>query len=98
MNVNPEHYVARQAYLRVTGPGILENQMDNFANASFAPDLIAAMQKALEGAVSTLPHPVSSGHIKSIAETILRSAYEGERDPNTLQTMALLELQISPKR
>jgi hypothetical protein len=72
--------------------------MDNFANASFAPDLIAVTQSALEGAVSTLPHPVSSGHIKSIAETILRSAYEGERDPNTLQTMALLELQISPKR
>jgi hypothetical protein len=72
--------------------------MDDFANASFAPELIAVMQSALEGAVSTLPHPVSSGHIKSIAETILRSANEGERDPNTLQTMALLELQISPKR
>jgi hypothetical protein len=45
--------------------------MVNFANASFAPDLIAAMQNALEGAVSTLPHPVSSSHVKSIAETIL---------------------------
>jgi hypothetical protein len=72
--------------------------MDNFANASFAPDLIAVMQDALEGAVSTLPHPVSSNHIKSIAEAILRSANEGERDPNTLQTMALLELQISPRK
>jgi hypothetical protein len=78
--------------------GILEDLMDDFANASFAPDLIAVMKNALEGAVSTLPHPVSSGHIKSIAETILRSANEGERDPNTLQTMALLELQISPRR
>jgi hypothetical protein len=78
--------------------GIFENLMDNFANASFAPDLIAIMQDALEGAVSTLPHPVSSNHIKSIAETILRSANEGERDPNTLQTMALLELQISPRK
>jgi len=72
--------------------------MDDFANASFAPDLIEAMQKALEGAASTLPHPVSSNHIKSIAETILRSAHEGERDPNTLQIMALLELQISPRK
>jgi hypothetical protein len=71
--------------------------MDNFANASFAPDLIAVMQSALEGAVSTLPHPVSSSHIKSIAESILRSTNEGERDSNTLQTMALLELQISPR-
>ena len=78
--------------------GIFENLMDNFANASFAPDLIAVMQNALEGAVSTLPHPVSSSHIKSIAETILRSANEGERDPNTLKTMALLELQISPRK
>jgi hypothetical protein len=72
--------------------------MDNFANAFFAPALIAVMQDALEGAVSTLPHPVSSGHVKLIAETILRSAHEGERDPNTLQTMALLELQISPRK
>jgi hypothetical protein len=72
--------------------------MDNFANASFTPDVIAVMQDALEGAVSTLPHPVSSSHIKSIAETILRSASEGERDPKVLQTMALLELQISPRK
>jgi hypothetical protein len=72
--------------------------MDNFANASFAPDVIAVMQEALEGAVSTLPHPVSSSHIKSIAETILRSASEGERDPQVLQTLALLELQISPRK
>jgi len=53
---------------------------------------------ALEGAASTLPHPVSSSHIRSIAETILRSASEGERDPSNLQIMALLELQISPRR
>jgi hypothetical protein len=71
--------------------GIFENLMDDFANASFAPDLIEVMRNALEGA--TLPRPVSSSHIKSIAE--LRSASEGERDPNTLQTMALLELHLS---
>ena len=72
--------------------------MDNFANASFAPALIAVMRDALEGAVSTLPHPVSSSHVKLLAEAILRSAHEGERDPKTLQTMALLELQISPRK
>jgi len=55
-------------------------------------------KQALEGAVSTLPHPVSSSHVKLIAEAILRSAHEGERDPKTLQTMALLELQISPRK
>ena len=72
--------------------------MDNFANASFSPDLIAIMRNALDGAISTLPHPVSSSHVQSLAETILRSANEGVRDPITLQTMALLELQISPRK
>ena len=37
------------------------------------------------------------GHLQSIAETILRTAKEGERDPATLQRMALLELQIRPR-
>jgi hypothetical protein len=72
--------------------------VDNFANASFPPDLIAVMRNALEGAISTLPHPVSSGHVRSLAETILRSANEGVRDPTTLRTMALMELQISPRK
>lgn len=76
-------------------PGL--TRMENFANASFPPELINVMQNALEGAVATLPHPINSNHIKSIAETILRSAKEGERDPTTLRTMALLELQISPR-
>jgi hypothetical protein len=72
--------------------------VDNFANASFSPDLIAIMRNALDGAISTLPHPVSSSNVQSLAETILRSANEGVRDPTTLQTMALLELQISPRK
>jgi hypothetical protein len=72
--------------------------MDNFANASFHPDLVKVMRTALESAVSTLPHPVSSNHLQSIAETILRSAKEGERDPIVLQRLALIELQISPRK
>lgn len=72
--------------------------MDNFANASFHPELVKVMHAALEGAVSTLPHPVSSNHLQSIAETILRSAKEGERDPMVLQRLALIELQISPRK
>jgi hypothetical protein len=72
--------------------------MDNFANASFHPDLVKVMLNALESAVSTLPHPVSSNHLQSIAETILRSAKEGERDPLVLQRLALIELQISPRK
>jgi len=35
--------------------------------------------------------------VQAIAETILRTAQEGETDPKTLERMALLELQISPR-
>jgi hypothetical protein len=56
------------------------------------------MTLAMDGAVSSLPHPVSSGNVQSIAETILRTARDGERDPAILERMALLELQISPRR
>ena len=68
--------------------------MKDFSNASFNPDLIRAMDEALEGAVASLPHPVSSMRVQSIAESILRSAKEGESNPRTLQTMALLEMQL----
>ena len=69
--------------------------MKDFSNAAFAPDTISLMKQAIDGAVSTLPHPVNSAHVQSIAESILRTTREGERDATTLQTMALLELQIS---
>jgi hypothetical protein len=71
--------------------------MKDFPNASFPPDTIALMTTAMDGARSRLPHPVTSAHIKSIAETILRSTQEGERDPAVLERMALLELTISPR-
>jgi hypothetical protein len=71
--------------------------MKDFSNASFPPETISIMKNALEAAVASLPDPVSSGHVNSLAETILRTAREGERDPATLQRMALIELQISPR-
>jgi hypothetical protein len=71
--------------------------MKDFSNASFAPDTIRAMTTAMNGALSTLPHPISSGHVRSVAETILRTAREGERNPKILERMALLELQISTR-
>ncbi len=71
--------------------------MKDFSNASFPPETIGIMTRALNAAVASLPDPVSSAHVQSIAETILRSASEGERDPATLQRMALMELQISPR-
>ncbi len=69
--------------------------MKDFANASFSPDTVGLMQQALDNTLGTLPHPVKSSHAQAITETILRSVQEGERDPAALQTMALLELQLT---
>jgi hypothetical protein len=69
----------------------------DFSNASFPPDTIEIMTSAMDAALSTLPHPVSSSHVQSVAETILRTAQDGEREPEVLARMALLELQISSR-
>jgi hypothetical protein len=69
--------------------------MKDFPNASFAPETIGLMKTAMDSAVAALPHPVSAASVQSIAETILRTAQEGETDPKTLERMALLELQLS---
>ena len=71
--------------------------MKDFSNASFPPETISIMEIALDAAVASLPDPVSSAHVQSIAESILRSAKEGERDPAALQRMALIELQITQR-
>jgi hypothetical protein len=71
--------------------------MKDFPNAAFPPETIDVMKTAMDGAVATLPHPVSSASVQAIAETILRTASAGETDPKTLERMALLELQISPR-
>jgi hypothetical protein len=71
--------------------------MKDFSNASFSPETLDIMKKAMDAAVASLPDPISSAHVQSLAETILRTAKEGERDPSTLQRMALLELQIAPR-
>jgi hypothetical protein len=71
--------------------------MKDFSNASFPPEMISIMTTALDAAIASLPDPVSATHIQSLAETILRSAKDGERDLATLQRLALLELQISPR-
>ena len=71
--------------------------MKDFPNASFPPEKIGIMKKALDAAVASLPEPVSSAHVQFIAETILRTANEVETDPATLQRIALIELQIAPR-
>jgi len=71
--------------------------MKDFSNASFSPETVAIMKEAMDAAIASLPDPISSTHVRSIAETILRTAKDGERDPATLQRMALLELQIAQR-
>ena len=71
--------------------------MKDFSNASFPPETVDLMKEAMEAAVATLPDPVNSAHVQSIAETILRTVRDGKRDPDTLKRMALLELQITPR-
>ena len=60
--------------------------MKNFSNASFPPETISIMEDAMDAAVATLPDPVSLAHVNSIAETILRTAKDGERDPSNFAT------------
>ena len=55
------------------------------------------MAEALDASVATLPHPVTSGQVNLLAESILRSAQAGERDASILQRMALLELQLTAR-
>ena len=68
--------------------------MKDFAHASFSPEVISVMERALEAAVASLPEPVHSTHVQYLAEAILRAADKGERDPQVLQRLALLELQL----
>jgi hypothetical protein len=92
---NNREHVAVEPLNNLRFPNIgKEAAMKDFSNASFSPDLIEVMNDALQSAVATLPDPVSSARVQNIAESILRSAQQGERDPRTLQTMALVEMQL----
>ena len=71
--------------------------MKDFSEATFVPEVVDAMTEALDASVATLPHPVTSTQVNLLAESILHTAQEGERDPAVLQRMALLELQITPR-
>jgi hypothetical protein len=71
--------------------------MKDFSHASFTPEAIGIMSIAMHDAISALPHPVGAARVDSVAETILRSSMEGERDPAVLARLALMELFISPR-
>ncbi|MBX9709527.1 MAG: hypothetical protein K2X60_00660 [Xanthobacteraceae bacterium] len=67
--------------------------MKIFQGTSFNPETIAVMTRALEDAVETLPYPVSSGTVRSLAKNIIDLASQGERDPQRMKLLALLALQ-----
>ncbi|MBR0777893.1 hypothetical protein JQ625_23935 [Bradyrhizobium diazoefficiens] len=69
--------------------------MKDFAHAAFSPEVVQLMTTALKAAVATLPEPVHTRHVNMLAESILRAANAGERDPAVLQRMAMLELQLA---
>jgi len=71
--------------------------MKDFSGAAFQPETIQRMEAAMKGAIATLPEPISSSHVQSIAESILRTAKEGEQDVKVLERMALLELALAPR-
>ena len=71
--------------------------MKDFPGAAFPPETIDRMEIAMEGAIAALPEPVSSTHVQCIAESILRTARDGEEDVKVLERMALLELQLAPR-
>jgi hypothetical protein len=71
--------------------------MKDFSGAVFSPDVIELMTAALNGAIATLPEPVSSTTVNVLAESILRTAKAGERDVAVLQRIALMELQLAPR-
>jgi hypothetical protein len=71
--------------------------MKNFPDAAFEPEIIEIMTAALDRAVASLPEPVSTSHVNVLAESILRTAQAGERDVATLERIALIELQVSPR-
>lgn len=89
--------LSRAGDTRARGDLRIGATMLDFSNASFSPETIDVMKAALEAAVASLPAPVGSAHVQAIAESILRTAKEGERDPMVLQRMALMELQISTR-
>jgi hypothetical protein len=71
--------------------------MKDFPDATFVPEIVTVMGEALDASVASLPHPVSSAQVNLLAESILRTAKQGEHDPAVLKRMALLELQITPR-
>ncbi len=62
--------------------------------ALFRPELIGAMDDALQKTVATLPEPVSSTVVQDLATSILQHAKDGNTKADDMSRLALLELQL----
>ncbi|WP_348637532.1 hypothetical protein [Bradyrhizobium sp. ISRA443] len=89
---SPSELGLRRGQLHVNATA---SAMKNFPDAAFSPEVIELMSRALESSVATLPDPVSTSQITLIAESILRTAHDGEREVDALQRIALLELALT---
>lgn len=68
------------------------SDMSVFHGSSFSPDTIVVMTQAFEEAVQTLPFPVGSARVQTLAKNIVELASQGERDPERMKLLALLAL------
>jgi hypothetical protein len=59
--------------------GIRTELMKDFSNASFPPEIIGTVKEAMDAAVASLPDPISSAYVQSIAEATSHGQGWGER-------------------
>ena len=57
------------------------SSMLDFSNASFTPETIGMMKTALDTAVASLPAPVSSAHVRSIAKRFFARRRKASETP-----------------
>jgi hypothetical protein len=70
--------------------------VEDFASVSavYSPEVIEIMSEALAASIESLPEPVSATQVHYLAESILYSAANGERDATVLERIALVELRM----
>jgi hypothetical protein len=61
----------------------------------YSPEVIEIMSEALAASIESLPEPVSATQVHHLAESILYSAANGERDVTVLERIALVELRMA---
>lgn len=68
--------------------------MDAPKSTVFKPEVVEAMEQALQRSVDALPEPVSSSVVQELAKAILHHANDGNTSPDDLSRLALLEIRL----